>query len=177
MKNRKNILIAFVLIAALCVGVGFAATTDLLNVDGKLNVDITDIENAFDVSVDFKSVAVADTSTGDKTKVSANVDSSDPDVINVKIDKGAFNVVDETIVLTCTIENTGSQAATLAFTGTDTVPKNFEITHSFANATNTTLAAGATTDATITITMKTIPAAAVVDADFKVQITATLVTE
>ncbi len=174
MKNRKNILVAFLVIATLCVGIGFAATTtDLLDVDGKLTMTQDDLTNVFDASIAFTDVAVSGTaSTG---TVTAAVNNADDDLIDVVIPSGVFGEVEQTVILTCSITNTGTQAAKLEFVDDEKVINgNFEMTYSFAE---TTLAADATTTATITITLKTIPADALIDAAFHVQVKATLVTD
>lgn len=53
MKNRRNVIIAFLLCASLVVGVGYAALTDTLRIDGTANVKHENANNAFDGNVVF----------------------------------------------------------------------------------------------------------------------------
>jgi hypothetical protein len=54
MKNRRTTLIAFVLIAALCVGIGYAALTDTLTIGGTAEYG----QNAVDQAVYFSNATV-----------------------------------------------------------------------------------------------------------------------
>ena len=46
MKNRRTTLIAFVLIAALCVGIGYAALTDTLTIGGHVHYGQNEVDKA-----------------------------------------------------------------------------------------------------------------------------------
>ena len=46
MKNRRTTLIAFVLIAALCVGIGYAALTDTLTIGGTVSANANELDAA-----------------------------------------------------------------------------------------------------------------------------------
>ena len=45
MKNRKNVLIVFAILAILCLGIGYAALTDTLTLTGTINVEEAQFEN------------------------------------------------------------------------------------------------------------------------------------
>lgn len=53
MKNRRNVIIAFLLCAAILVGVGYAELTDTLRIDGTANVKHENANNVFDGLVMF----------------------------------------------------------------------------------------------------------------------------
>ena len=53
MKNRKFIVVAFMLTACMIVGVGYAALTDTLNIGGDAEVSQAGAENTFDGDVYF----------------------------------------------------------------------------------------------------------------------------
>ena len=40
MKNKRNVLIAFILICCLCLSIGYAALTDILYIDGNASVNV-----------------------------------------------------------------------------------------------------------------------------------------
>lgn len=74
MKNRRTTLIAFVLIAALCVGIGYAALTDTLTIGGTISANA----NPLDAAVYFTSVDSFVKSHSDATGVpSGTVTSND----------------------------------------------------------------------------------------------------
>lgn len=63
MKNRKSVVVAFLLIAALLLGVGYAALTDTLTIAGQANVGTGEAEKELNEDVYFKR-ATAKTTTG-----------------------------------------------------------------------------------------------------------------
>ncbi len=116
MKNRKFIIIAFVLVSAMVVGVGYATLTDTLTINGDLEFSAAEINEAFDDDVFFKSVSIksADASgvevnPNDTTKLSASVNANDPDKITFNA-KNMWAQVDQTVTIVATIENTGTNA-------------------------------------------------------------------
>ena len=78
MKNRKTVVVAFLLVAAMLLGVGYAALTDTLNIQGDFEVSQNNAENAFDDDVYFSAV-----STGEGYTASIADDDND---------KGTFKV-------------------------------------------------------------------------------------
>ena len=58
MKNRKKILVAFMLVACMVVGVGYAALTNTLDIAGTGNVNASDAEKAFNQDIYFEGVVV-----------------------------------------------------------------------------------------------------------------------
>ena len=53
MKNRRNVIIAFLLCVSLVVGVGYAKLTDTLRLDGTANVKFENANHVFDGAVVF----------------------------------------------------------------------------------------------------------------------------
>lgn len=56
MKNRKRIVVAFMLVAVLLLGVGYAAVTNVLDIQGSVSVSATDAEKEFNEDVYFSGV-------------------------------------------------------------------------------------------------------------------------
>lgn len=77
MKNRRKIVIAFMLCAVMLLGVGYAAVSDALDISGTAEINSGNVQSAFDTKVHF-SAAVANTyNTGtnpDKAWVSTEDD-------------------------------------------------------------------------------------------------------
>ena len=61
MKNRKTVVVAFLLVATLLLGVGYAALTDTLTIAGQANITTGKAEEALNEDVFFYSAAPADT--------------------------------------------------------------------------------------------------------------------
>ena len=55
MKKRRTLIISLLLIAALALGIGYAALTDTLDINGTADVNQAAAEEAFDMDVYFKS--------------------------------------------------------------------------------------------------------------------------
>ena len=53
MKNRKSIVVAFLLVAVMLLGVGYAALTDILDITGSADINQSAAEEAFNEDVYF----------------------------------------------------------------------------------------------------------------------------
>ena len=78
MKNRRTIIVAFMLCAVMLLGIGYAALNDALKIDGVAQITQGNVQSAFDLNV-FFSDAVANQAGDD-----AYVDSRDNDIANFK---------------------------------------------------------------------------------------------
>ena len=58
MKNRKIVVVAFMLIAAMLMGVGYAALTDTLTLIGNATIDMNQAGNNFDAKVYFSAAEI-----------------------------------------------------------------------------------------------------------------------
>ncbi len=58
MKNRKTVVVAFLLVAAMLLGVGYAALTDTLTITGTAQIDMNAAGNEFDEKVYFNDAKV-----------------------------------------------------------------------------------------------------------------------
>ncbi len=117
MKNRRFVVCAFILIAAMVVGVGYAALTDTLVINGDLELSKESVEVALDEDVYFTKVdiSIADSdknpidTSGTGKLFSASVNSNDPDKIAFSA-KNVFSAVGDTVTIVATIINTGLNA-------------------------------------------------------------------
>jgi hypothetical protein len=65
MRNRKTVIVAFMVAAVLLMAVGFAALTDTLTIIGNAHVDMATAESTFDEKIYFsEATAVNSTGTG-----------------------------------------------------------------------------------------------------------------
>ena len=96
MRNRKTVIVAFMLLACMLMAVGFAALTDTLNIEGDAEVSQNNAENAFDEDVYFSAVSSGSGYTAE--------------ILSSNNDKGNFTVTglegkDDVISITFTIQN------------------------------------------------------------------------
>ena len=143
MKNRKTVVVAFLLCAVLLLGVGYAALTDVLDITGSADVNQSAAEEAFNEDIYF-SAAVAN-ETGNTASI--NADNNDKasftaNTLKGKGDKATF---------TYTIQNDGDlDAVVTPSISSNTNPTYFNY-YSDWTGQPTTLAAGASVTYTITI--------------------------
>ena len=105
MKNRKTVVVAFLLCAVLLLGVGYAALSDTLDITGSADVNQSAAEEAFNEDVYF-SAAVANV---EGNTASINADNNDKASFTAKTLKGKGDKV----TFTFTIKNDGDVAATV----------------------------------------------------------------
>ena len=149
MKNRRNIIVAFLLCACLIVGVGYAALTDVLDITGSADVNQSAAEEAFNEDIYF-SAAVAN-ETGNTASV--NADNNDKasftaNTLKGKGDKATF---------TYTIKNDGDlNAMVTPSISSNTNTEYFNVYSNWAGQA-TLLEAGQTVTYTVTIELLETP--------------------
>lgn len=104
MKNRKIVVVAFLLIAVLLLGVGYAAVSDVLDINGSADVNP---DTAYNQDIYF-SAAVAN---GDNTPNTATIDPNDNDVVTFTV--SSLSGKGDTATFTFTITNAGDLNATV----------------------------------------------------------------
>lgn len=177
MKNRKTVVIAFLVVAAMILGVGYAALTDTLSIIGNAHIDIDSANKTFDEKIYF-SAAEATSSTG--TGTTADVASYTPDDATYTANKLA--TVGEKSVFTFTITNDSNVDAdvTVASTKLSGVenPSNTNVdkfTVDYAYPDGMTIAKnGGTITVVVTVTVKE-PITSATSATFGIELTATSV--
>ena len=105
MKNRRNVVIAFMIVAVMLLGIGYAALSDTLDITGSADVNQSAAEEAFNEDI-FFSAAVAN-ETGNTASV--NADNNDKASFTANTLKGKGDKV----TFTFTIKNDGDVAATV----------------------------------------------------------------
>ena len=84
MKNRKRIVVAFMLVAVLLLGVGYAAVTNVLDIQGSVSVSANAAENEFNEDIYFSGVLkgselVQSIAAGDGLGYTANINTNNND--------------------------------------------------------------------------------------------------
>ena len=170
MKNRKG-LIAFMVLAVMLLGIGYAALSDTLDITGSADVNQSAAEEAFNEDIYF-SAAVANE---EGNTASINADNNDKASFTAKTLKGKGDKV----TFTFTIKNDGDVAATvtpkLNATLGNTNPEYFSLTSDW-NGAEKTLAAGGELTYTLTVELLKTPTETVA-ASFLVELTAVSIEE
>lgn len=173
MKNRRIVIVAFLLAAILCLGIGFAAVNDTLFVDGLLSFNPEKLNEAVDEDVYFDAASVVISATGaDKTDVTAAVgdvedDDDTNDKLTVTVPNTVFSDIEQSVTVNVDVVNTSNNKDAVVTVKTNVpedLSKYFSIT--MTPATATVAASGSQTYA-ITITLVSVKDIAVIsDAAF-----------
>ena len=146
MKNRRTVVVAFLLCAVMLLGVGYAALSDTLDITGSADVNQSAAEEAFNTDVYF-SAAVAN-ETGNTASV--NSDNNDKASFTVNTLKGKGDKA----TFTFTIKNDGDVDAEvtpkLNATLGNTNPEYFTVTSDWKGEAKT-LEAGKELTYTVTV--------------------------
>lgn len=110
MKNRKFVVVAFLVVAAMLLGIGYAALTDTLTIIGNANVDIAGANSVFDERIYFSGAVVTKGVDGKDTAAFT----SDDATYNVH---GLATIADEAI-FTFTITNDSNLDASIIINAT-----------------------------------------------------------
>lgn len=152
MRNRKTVVVAFLLVAVMLLGVGYAALTDILDITGSADINQSAAEQAFNEDIYFKAAHAND----DGNTASVNTDNKDKASFTVNSLKGK----DDSASFTFTITNDGDLAAevtpTLSATAGNTNPEYFSISSDWAGQSKT-LDAGAELTYEVTVTLLKTP--------------------
>ena len=177
MKNRKFVVVAFLVLAAMLLGVGYAALTDTLTIIGNAHIDIDVANKTFDERIYF-SASEATSSTG--TGTTADVVSHTADDATFTANKLA--TVGEKSVFTFTIKNDSNVDAVISVNTTKLSgaenPSNsntdkFTVEYAYPDGMNVTQSGGEIT-VVVTVTVKE-PVTTATSATFGIELTATSV--
>lgn len=160
MKNRKIVVVAFLLIAMLLLGVGYAALTDDLFITGTAQVKLENADAAFSEDIYFsKAVMSADKGTA---TIGADDNGDANDKITITVAEDALAGQGSSVICAIEIKNAGDLDAWVTLNPTFLVSNGtyFAVSTSWANNTQK-IVAGGTADITVTITCIKTPQATV----------------
>lgn len=162
MKSRRNFVVAILLVAIMCIGVGFAAMTSVINGTGKITyTPAFDIEWTETVTGSGVSGVAVTTTTHKNDTLAFTVDTSNM-------------AVNDTTTVTATVQNNSKYAANNVTvtpnSATDTTGHCYTVV---AAPSATTIAAGGTITVTFTIKLTAYPQVdAAYDVTFNFSVTA-----
>ena len=176
MKNRKTVVVAFLLVAVLLLGVGYAALSDTLTLIGNATIDMKQAEVNFDAKVYFSNAEVvsspnveADSVGGigsDDATFTAHSLSTKGDVAVFKFTIANESNVDVLITIP---ENKLSGVPNQS----NTNPEKFSITYAYSIHDHV-IPSGGTMDITVTVTVID-PVTVATGATFGIEYTATTI--
>ena len=153
MRNRRTVVIAFLLIAVLLLGVGYAALTDILYISGTTTVSEDNAEDAFGDDIQFTSATSPQ--SGNTASIGDDKDGDTNDHVDLTVkslggkgDKATF---------TLTVENKGDLDAKISvktLVNNDTA-NIFSVSCDLAD--DTPLANGASVTFTVTVELTATP--------------------
>ena len=177
MKNRKLVITAFLLIAALAIGVGYAALTDTLTIIGNAHIDYDQANKTFDQRIYFSAAEVVEGTGGTGTT---------EDVVSYSTDDATFTanslaILNESVTFKYTIKSESNVDAKITIetkklsgddNPTNSNTEKFRVDYVVGNEGN--LAAGGTLEVTVTVTVID-PVTSATSATFGIELTATSV--
>ena len=143
MRNRKTVVVAFMLCAVMLLGIGYAALTDTLEITGSAGVNVDDSRKVFDEDVYFSKVISGNGCTAEIL--------SDNDKGEITVTDGELKEVGNEVIATYTIKSESDLAVKVTPSIEVLNPTYFQVTHSWAVPSQTIPAGGGTVDITITI--------------------------
>ena len=163
MKKRRTLIVALTLVAAIFLGVGYAAVSTSLEIAGTAELNIDKLNDALDADVYFTKVSTGETLSADaSTAYTDSTTGNTASILTTNNDKGSFTAKDLSSVgdvtyFTYEIKNEGTSAVELSYSLLESPYPNgsdFSTTVTFAN---TTLAAGGTTTVTVKLVLDDLP--------------------
>lgn len=149
MKNRKLVIVAFLVIATLLLGVGYAALTDVLDITGSADINQSAAEEAFNEDIYFSAAAANETGN----TASVNADNNDKASFTANTLKGDGDKA----TFTFTIKNDGDlDAVVTPSISSNTKTEFFSLSSDWAGQPQT-LAAGETKTYTVTVELTATP--------------------
>ena len=152
MKNRKIVVVAFLLVAVLLLGVGYAALTDTLEINGSADVDRSGAESSFNDDIVFDSATAIG---GDPNTASISQTDFDMADFGVNSLKGAGDKAQFKFVIANNGDVDANVTPTLASDG-NTNDEFFDIESDWKGETRL-LKAGEKAEYTLTVTLKKTP--------------------
>ena len=146
MKNRRNVVVAFLVVAVMLLGIGYAALTDTLDITGSADVNQSAAEEAFNEDI-FFSAAVANDAGN---TASVNADNNDKASFTAATLKGKGDKVSFTFTITNAGDVDAEVTPKLNVTLGNTNPEYFSIVSDWDGATKT-LAAHSEITYTLTV--------------------------
>ena len=167
MKNRKTVVVAFMLVACLVIGVGYAAVTNVLDIQGSISVSATAAEKQFNEDIYFEGVvdntnaAVASITDSATYGYTANINTNNNDKAQFTVT--GIEKTDDFVTITYRIKNDSEHEATVSLKtitntngsaqGNGTGDFGFSYYFGTEGVETDTIAVGGTVDVTVKVSL------------------------
>ena len=158
MKNRRTLVVAFMLVAVMLLGVGYAAVTTVLDIQGSVNVSATAAENEFNEDIYFSGVLkgselVQSIVTGDGFGYTANINTNNKDKAQFTVT--GIEKTGESETITYRIQNDSSFDATVSLKTKSNTNEKFGWDFYFGTdgVETATITAGGYVDVTVVVSL------------------------
>lgn len=174
MRTRRFTITAFLLAAIMVLGIGFAALTDKLAIDGHAVIDKSSAESTFDGDIYFTNVIEKSDDS-----ITASIDSDDTTKDTVKFHIANFKEVNQEEHVVFQIASIFNAQANLVVAITNAREDYFDVTTDWGATNSTTIAACSNPEEPIyktikvTVRLKSIPTTTI-DSAISLMITATV---
>ena len=140
MKKRRSTIIALLLVAALALGIGYAALTDDLFITGSANISKEHAEDAFAADVYFTRAVIS--AEKGSAVIGADTHGEANDQITITVQDGVLKGAGDSVLCTVEITNAGDLDASVKLNaGTTSNSEYFEVTTNWG-AEDKTITAG-----------------------------------
>ena len=175
MKKNRTLIISLLLIAALALGIGYAALADDLAIAGSAKIQSENAENSFAADVYFtKAVMSAEKGTA---TIGADNNGEASDKVTITVNDDVLGGKGDSVICTLEISNVGDLDADVTIDSIITSnDEYFTVTTSWGSTTTRTIAAGGTLDLVVNISVDKTPTTDV-STTFEIGLTATAVEE
>ncbi len=150
MKNRKRIIVSFMIVACMLMAVGFAALTDTLSIMGDAEVDYHGANSAFDEDIYFSAAAATNTEGGDSASITTDVDIA-------RFSVRSLSAKDDVATFTFTIQNDNEFTAYVKVNNEKSVNNNTEYFLVEMPVTSWEIEAGGSVTFTVQVTLLKTP--------------------
>lgn len=149
MKNRKTVVVAFLLVAAMLLGVGYAALTDTLTLDGRVTIDMNQAGVNFDEKIYWSAAKITESTN---TSAEDVITGQGTDDLNFTLHSLATK--GDVVKMTCTIKNESNVRVKITV-NEPTMAEDygkFSCTYEYEND-DMTIPAGGTMDVYVVVTV------------------------
>lgn len=167
MRNRKVIVTAFLLVAVMLLGVGYAAVSDTLDIQGTADINATDAGETLNEDVYFTgvmngSVMVDAITPEDGLGYTAHINSQDNDMAHFTV--SCLKAKDDHVTITYVVRNDSSNNVTLSLKNSSTTEDIFTVETELDDGATKVIPAGGTETVWVTISLNADPTGAITGA-------------
>ena len=150
MKKRRSLIISVLLVAALALGIGYAALTDVLEIDGRIQADAEAMSSTFEGLVYFDSAEVVNPTALPSYITAYATATSGSDIASYSIE--GFQKVGDTVTMNFVIRNEYTETVWVTLRDHEAQDEFIFIENNYTGPIE--IAGGQTATFTVTVTLR-----------------------